>query len=111
MLFVKKLLVLAALFLPTILSTLKVCKVPPPVHSQWGAGEVAADYGSYASAGYPAYGASGGAHSKDWGASRAYSGYKQLYGQQNYKTIDVSSPSYVMPNNNYYSNEATSSTV
>lgn len=111
-LFIKKLLVLAALFLPTILSTLKICKVPPPIHNQWAAGELAADVGGYGGAGYSPYGVSGGAHSKDWGASRAYSAYRPLYGQQNYKTInDLSSPSYVMPNNNYYSNEATSSAV
>lgn len=99
-LFVKKILVLAALFLPTILSTLKVCKVPQvPAHNQWSAGEVASDYANYG--GYAAYGGANGAHSKDWGASRAYGAYKDLYNnkQENYKTLNDVASSYGVPSN------------
>lgn len=76
-LFIKKIIVLAALFLPTILSTLKICKMMNPAqhpHAQFSGAEVNADYsGGYAHSNYAQTANAG--YGKDWAASRAYSGH------------------------------------
>lgn len=76
-LFIKKIIVLAALFLPTILSTLKICKVSTPTqhpHAQFSGAEVSADYsGGYGHSNYAQTANAG--YGKDWAASRAYSGH------------------------------------
>ncbi|KAJ2940083.1 hypothetical protein O0L34_g14120 [Tuta absoluta] len=68
-LFIKKLLLIAALFLPSLLNTLKHCKKHHASYSYFGANDASdfsSDYGSSYSYG------TGGGYSKDWALNRAY---------------------------------------
>ncbi|GBP17545.1 hypothetical protein EVAR_12256_1 [Eumeta japonica] len=70
-LFIKKLLLLAALLLPSLLNTLKACKLHhgPSFFSQWGSSDSSdynSDYGNSFSY------SSNSNYGKDWASNRAY---------------------------------------
>lgn len=71
--FIKKAILLFALFAPSYLHMLKICKVPQ--HHGGGYIEDHHDVGS-SGFGYPSHGGYGGGYGKDWANSRAYAAQK-----------------------------------
>lgn len=73
--FIKKVILLFALFAPSYLQMLKICKVPHHGGHSY-VEDVHHDVGS-SGFGYASHGGySGGGYGKDWGNSRAYAAYK-----------------------------------